>query len=148
MLIVCLVVYTVCRCDMYSTSRHNTCVSESSVSGGSRGRGRALVWRLVTYSVQALTPKRPIDFLLSRLDASVAGLQGTRLAPRTEPATYPARQQTTWAQRAGAYHVVHWTRPTGSSSGDPRGVSIAWLHRLVPRKFAHWEILRKVWQAE
>ncbi len=118
-----------------STSSH----SESSVDGASHALGRALVWRLVTYNVQALTPKRPVDFLLSKLDASIAGLQGTRLPPRVEAATYPARQQTTWAQRVGAYHVVHWTRPSGSSSGDPCGVSIAWLHRLVHRKFAHWE---------
>ena len=32
--IVCVVVYTVHRCDMYGSSRHNTCVSGSSVSGG------------------------------------------------------------------------------------------------------------------
>ena len=32
-MIVCVVVYTICRCDMYSTSRHSTCVSGSSVSG-------------------------------------------------------------------------------------------------------------------
>ena len=113
--------------------------SESSVGEISCACGRALVWRLVAYNVQALNPKRPVDFVLSRLDASVAGLQGTRLPPRVEPATYPARQQTTWTQRVGAYHVVHWTRPIGSSSGDPRGVSIAWLHRPVPRRFAHWE---------
>ena len=32
--IVCVVVYTVHMCDMYGSSRHNTCVSGSSVSGG------------------------------------------------------------------------------------------------------------------
>ena len=31
---VCVGVHTIYRCDMYSTSRHNTCVSGSSVSGG------------------------------------------------------------------------------------------------------------------
>ena len=76
-----------------STSSH----SESGGSGGLRVLCRALTWRLVTYNVQALTPKRPVDFLLPRLDASVVGLQGTRLPPRTEAGAFPARQQTTWA---------------------------------------------------
>jgi hypothetical protein len=33
-MIVCVVVYTVHRCDMYGSSRHNTRVSGNSVSGG------------------------------------------------------------------------------------------------------------------
>ena len=37
--IVCMGVYTIYRCDMYSTGRHNTCVSGSSFS---RWRSRAL----------------------------------------------------------------------------------------------------------
>jgi len=42
--IVCVGVYTIYRCDMYSTGRHNTCVSGSSFS---RWRSRALRFRRV-----------------------------------------------------------------------------------------------------
>ena len=43
---VCVVAYTICRDDMYSTGRHNTSVSKSSVSGG---RFSAVIIRRLFY---------------------------------------------------------------------------------------------------
>ena len=67
--IVCVGMYTIYRCDMYSAFRHKTCVSGSSVSGGRFSavivRGlffhcdRSSVWRRVFGPIPLVSPSRP-----------------------------------------------------------------------------------------
>ena len=118
--------------------------ANSSTSSAARDNARSnniaslffFRWRCISYKLQAIAPKRPLDFVVRAAKATVVGFQGNQMPLKCCQKSCPPRWEPTWRQRVDDYEVLHWCRPAGAPNSDPRGVGLAWKRKLVPRRCA------------